>query len=371
MEKARTDLWLQNLVDERDGAVLYEGLAALERDPERARSFRELAEGERRHAEIWRRKLEKAGAEIPPERASSRVRALLWLARRLGTPAVLPLVVENEADDAAKYARQGDDARGLAEEEDEHRRVLVGLGRGQPEEARSLISDRERWHKGGGRAGNLRAAIFGMNDGLVSNLLLVLGMAGAGAAQGTLLVAGAVGLLAGASSMAAGEYDSVATQRDVLARQIELERREIAEAPEEEAAELALIFKQKGLSTEQATRTAAEILKHPASALDTLVREELGLDPGDLGSPWGAALSSFAMFSVGAAVPLVPFVLASGPWVLGAGAALSVGVLFAVGAALGFLSGTSIPVALARKAGVLAVGAITYFAGRLVGAAVL
>jgi VIT1/CCC1 family predicted Fe2+/Mn2+ transporter len=209
-----------------------------------------------------------------------------------------------------------------------------------------------------------------MNDGLVSNLLLVLGMAGAGASQGTLLVTSAIGLLAGASSMAAGEYDSVATQRDVLARQIEMERREIAEAPEAEAAELALIFKQKGLSTEQATRTAAEILKHPASALDTLVREELGLDPGDLGSPWGAALSSFAMFSVGAAVPLAPFLLSSGSWVLGASAALSVAVLLAVGGSLGFLSGTSIPLALARKAGVLGVGALTYLAGRLVGAAI-
>jgi VIT1/CCC1 family predicted Fe2+/Mn2+ transporter len=192
-------------------------------------------------------------------------------------------------------------------------------------------------------------------------------MAGAGAATGTLLTTGAIGLLAGASSMAAGEYDSVATQRDVLTRQIEMERREIAEAPEEEAAELALIFKQKGLSTEQASRTAAEILKHPDSALDTLVREELGLDPEDLGSPWGAALSSFGMFSVGAAVPLVPFLFATGSAALVASTALAVVVLLAVGGAMGFLSGTSIPAALARKVGVLAVGGLTYLAGKLVG----
>jgi VIT1/CCC1 family predicted Fe2+/Mn2+ transporter len=248
--------------------------------------------------------------------------------------------------------------------------VLVGLGRGVPEEARSLIADRERWHKGAGRAGNLRAAIFGMNDGLVSNLLLVLGMAGAGAAPGTLLTTGAIGLLAGASSMAAGEYDSVATQRDVLTRQIDMERREIAEAPEEEAAELALIFKQKGLSTEQASRTAAEILKRPDSALDTLVREELGLDPGDLGSPWGAALSSFAMFSVGAAVPLVPFLAVSGTTALVASTTLAVLVLLVVGGALGFLSGTSVVAAIGRKLGVLGVGALTYLAGKLVGAAI-
>ncbi|HZY02678.1 MAG TPA: hypothetical protein VFF02_04210, partial [Anaeromyxobacteraceae bacterium] len=99
----RTDLWMQNLLDERDGAALYDGLASLERDPERARSFRELAEGERRHAEIWERKLQKAGAAIPPNRPSSRIRALVWLARRLGTAAVLPLVMEAESGDADKY----------------------------------------------------------------------------------------------------------------------------------------------------------------------------------------------------------------------------------------------------------------------------
>ena len=367
----RIDLWLQNLLDERDGAALYEGLAELDKDPERARSFRELAEGERRHADVWRRKIERAGAALPSERPSSRVRALLWLAKRLGTEAVLPLVMEGEADDADKYAKQRDgEAQAMVEEENEHRRVLVGLGGGAPEEARGAIAVRERWHKGGGRAGNLRAAIFGMNDGLVSNLLLVLGVAGAGAPSGTLLLTGSIGLLAGASSMAAGEYDSVATQRDLLAKQIEMERREIAEAPEEEAAELALLFRQKGLSTEQATRTAAEILKHPESALDTLVREELGLDPDDLGSPWGAALSSFGMFSVGAAVPLLPFFVLSGTPALLASSALAVAVLFSVGGALGFLSGTSIPLALARKGGVLAVGALTYLAGKLVGAAV-
>jgi VIT1/CCC1 family predicted Fe2+/Mn2+ transporter len=282
---------------------------------------------------------------------------------------VLPLIAQGEADDADKYARQGGDATGLVEEENEHRRVLAGLHGDDPDEARSLIATRERWHKGGGRAGNLRAAIFGMNDGLVSNLLLVLGMAGAGASTTTLLTTGAIGLLAGASSMAAGEYDSVATQRDALARQVEMERREIEEAPEEEAAELALILRQKGLPPEQARRTAAEILKHPESALDTLVREELGLDPEDLGSPWGAALSSFGMFAIGAAVPLAPYLVAAGPAALWASAALSIAVLLAVGGALGFLSGTSVARALVRKVGVLGVGALTYLAGKLVGAA--
>jgi VIT1/CCC1 family predicted Fe2+/Mn2+ transporter len=367
----RTDLWLQNLIDERDGAALYEGLARHEKDRERARSFLEIAEAERRHAEVWRKKLEKEGVEIPPDRPSSRVRALIWLARRLGSAAVFPMVLEAEAGDADKYDAQGGDAAAIADEERQHRRTLVGMSRGQPTDARELIATRERWHRSSSAAGSIRAAIFGMNDGLVSNLSLILGVAGAGVEPRTVVVTGFAGLLAGAFSMAAGEYTSVASQRDLLARQVEMEKREIAEAPEEEAAELALIFKQKGLSTEQASRTAAEILKNPESAADTLVREELGLDPTDLGSPTGAALSSFAMFSVGALVPLVPFLLASGSLAVGWSAALAFLVLAGVGGLVGFLSGTSIVRSALRMAGLAALAAgVTYGVGRLFGATV-
>ncbi len=368
----RTDLWLQNLLDERDGAALYEGLAKVERDPERARSYRELATAERRHADIWARKLEKAGAALPPERPSSRIRVLIWLARRLGTAAVLPLVVENEGNDAEKYQQQGSEveAPALADEERAHHTVLVGMGRGQPQDARSLIAQRERWHRGG-RGGAIRAAIFGMNDGLVSNLSLVLGVAGAVHDPRTILVTGFAGLIAGASSMAVGEFTSVASQRDILARQVALERREVEEAPEEEAAELALIFKQKGLSTEQASRTAAEILKNPEQALDTLVREELGLDPDDLGSPVEAALSSFVMFAVGALVPVLPFLFLRGTSAVLLSSALAGLVLCGVGVLVAFLSGTSPVRSAARMVGLAAVAAtITYGVGRLFGAAV-
>jgi VIT1/CCC1 family predicted Fe2+/Mn2+ transporter len=365
----RTDLWLQNLVDERDGAALYEGLAKYEKDPQKAHSFLEIAGAERRHAEIWARKLEKEGVALPTDRPSSRVRALIWLARRLGTAAVVPMVLEAEGSDADKYDAQGGDAVPIADEEREHRRTLVGMTRGQPTDARDLISVRERWHRSSSSAGSIRAAIFGMNDGLVSNLSLILGVAGAGVEPRTVLLTGFAGLLAGAFSMAAGEYTSVASQRDLLQRQVELEKREIAEAPEEEAAELALIFKQKGLSTEQASRTAAELLKNPESAADTLVREELGLDPTDLGSPMGAALSSFAMFSVGALVPVVPFLLASGNLAAAVSAALAFAVLAGVGALVGFLSGTSLVLSAVRMAGLAALAAgVTYGVGRLFGA---
>ncbi len=367
----RTDLWLQNLVDERDGAALYEGLAKYEKDRGRAQSFLEIAEAERRHAEIWRRKLEKEGVAIPNDRPSSRVRALVWLARRLGTAAVVPMVLDAEATDAEKYDAQGGEATAIADEERAHRRTLAAMGRGQPTDARELIAARERWHRSSSAAGSIRAAIFGMNDGLLSNLSLILGVAGAGVEPRTVVVTGFAGLLAGAFSMAAGEYTSVASQRDLLARQIAMEKREIDEAPEEEAAELALIFKQKGLSTEQASRTAAELLKNPESAADTLVREELGLDPNDLGSPMGAALSSFAMFSVGAFLPLVPFLATSGTLAVALAAIVAFVVLASVGGLVGFLSGTPAWKSALRTAGLGALAAgVTYGVGRIFGATV-
>jgi VIT1/CCC1 family predicted Fe2+/Mn2+ transporter len=208
-----------------------------------------------------------------------------------------------------------------------------------------------------------------MNDGLVSNLSLVLGVAAAGAQKGTLVVTGLAGLFAGALSMAVGEFVSMASQRDLLRRQILLESRELSEAPEEEEAELALLLRAKGLSEADATATAHQIMQSPESALDTLVREELGLDPSDLGSPWRAAASSFVTFAAGAALPLLPVSFLSG--FAGAAAAAVIGgaVLAGVGAFLGFLSGTS-PLRSALRMLLLAAVAagVTVGVGRLVGA---
>jgi VIT1/CCC1 family predicted Fe2+/Mn2+ transporter len=208
-----------------------------------------------------------------------------------------------------------------------------------------------------------------MNDGLISNLSLIVGVAGAGVEPKTVVLTGFAGLLAGAFSMAAGEYTSVASQRDLLTRQVEMERREIEESPEEEAAELALIFQQKGLSAEQAARTAAELLKNPDSAADTLIREELGLDPDDLGSPMGAALASFALFSIGAVVPVVPFLLTTGTPAVVAASVLAGLVLAGVGGFVGFLSGTGVLRSAARMVGLAALAAgVTWAVGRAFGA---
>ena len=172
---------MRNLVDERDGAALYDGLAKWEKDPARAATFREMAGAERRHGSIWERKLREAGIPLPPNRASSRVRALVWLARRLGTTAVVPLVIQAESGDAEKYDSQGGEGTAIAIEERAHRAALAAMSpSGDRPNAREAIAAREKWHGAGGRAGSVRAAIFGMNDGLVSNLSLIVGVAGAG-----------------------------------------------------------------------------------------------------------------------------------------------------------------------------------------------
>ena len=304
-DPARVAVWLANLNDERDGVALYRGLARAEKDPDRAREFTALAEAEERHAEIWVKKLEKAGVPLPTLRPGSRIRFILWVARRFGTQSVLPIVLMNESSDIAKYVKQGREAAALVVEEQEHGETLRRMSGAKPNTPQGRITEREHWHRLG-RGGALRAGVFGANDGLVSNLSLVLGVAAAGAERNTLLVTGLAGMFAGALSMAVGEYTSVASQRDLLRRQIALESRELSEAPEEEEAELAQLLRDKGLSSEQAEETARQMMQNPASALDTLVREELGLDPDDLGSPGRAAISSFLTFAGGAAFPLLP-----------------------------------------------------------------
>ena len=219
---------------------------------------------------------------------------------------------------------------------------------------------------GGGKSGALRAAIFGANDGLLSNLSLIMGVAGAGVSNKTLIIAGVAGLLAGASSMSAGEYISMRVQREVFERLIHLEAHEIGSDPEAERTELALLYERKGLSPDLAARMAEELMRDPQLALETHAREELGLDPEALGSPWAAASSSFATFAVGAAVPLMPFWIGSGTAAVIASAMLSAVSLFGIGAGMTFITGRP---RVGSGLRMLAVGAlaagITFGVGRL------
>ena len=225
-----------------------------------------------------------------------------------------------------------------------------------------------RRHRGAETGGNLRAAVFGINDGLISNASLIMGVAGATADSRLILLSGAAGLIAGAFSMAAGEYVSVRSQREMYEYQIKLESDELDEYPEEEAEELALIYQARGFSREEAVQMAKTLTAEPARALATLAREELGLNPDELGSPWGAAISSFISFSAGAALPLAPFVLGAGSRALTLAIVLTALALFAVGATLSLFTGRSAWLSGARMLAIgAAAGALTYFIGTWLG----
>lgn len=208
-----------------------------------------------------------------------------------------------------------------------------------------------------------------MSDGLVSNLSLVMGFAGAQADSKFVLLAGLAGLLAGASSMAAGEYVSVRAQRELFERQLRLEEAELLLAPEEERAELVLIYRAKGVPPDEAEQLADRILQDPKVALDTLAREELGLDPAALGSPWGAASGSFLAFAAGAILPVIPYFFGAGWPHFAASAIASGAALFAVGVGVSLFTGRSALYSGLRQLGLgAAAAAITFAIGSAIGA---
>jgi vacuolar iron transporter family protein len=359
--------WRANLKDELEGAALYKALAEAEADPVRRDLFLQLSRAEAEHAGTWRDKLAAAGEQAPRAfPVSFRTRALGWLARRFGPRFVLPAIAANEFADRDKYANQVDAAHLSADERGHAAVVQAAAGsRGISGEA---IARAEPWHRR--RGGNeLRAAVLGANDGLVSNLALVMGMAGAGAAPQTVLLAGLAGLVAGALSMALGEWLSVTNARELARTQIAREKEEIEQTPDAERKELALIFQAKGLPREDARRAAAQIMRDPRVALDTLAREELGIDPREMGgNPWSAAAFSFMLFAIGAAFPVAPFFFAA----LAAGVAWSLGVsavaLAAIGVASSLFSGrTALYSALRQVLIGAAAAAITYGSGALIG----
>ena len=365
---------LANLKLERDAIVLYDNLAQIEADPRRADTFKRIAANERRHAEIWATRLTELGETVPPIGGPRlRVRIIIMLARLFGTARVADLVRALEGDEELAYSGQlTPETAAIAADEREHAALWDELSGKAPARVgkgpRSLAE--EAWHRGG-RSGTMRAAVFGANDGLVSNLSLIMGVAGATSDNEVILLAGIAGLLAGAFSMAAGEYISMQSQREMFENQISIEREEMRVMPDVEQAELAEIYVEKGVEKADAERIAATLMEDPDKALDTKVREELGLDPNELGSAWGAAASSFLAFGVGAIVPLIPFLLGSGPTAFIGGLALSFVALFAVGAAVSLVTGRGMLFSGTRPVLIgAAAAAVTYAVGTLIGAGV-
>ena len=361
---SRTAAFLQ---DEVDTAWLYRRLAEMETDQQLADVYSRLAATEETHARQWEERLG-ADGRSSPHRPGWRVRTLAALARRFGPQLVLPTLVAWERSGAQAYAGRGPDADGaLAAQEQSHARVLQALS-GSTGVAGGTIARLEGRHRAvGGNA--LRAAVLGANDGLVSNLSLVMGVAGAALPGSTILITGLAGLLAGAGSMAMGEWLSVQSSRELYQRQIDIEAKELAAAPEEEAEELALIYQAKGLSPDEARSLARRITTDERTAIDTLAREELGIDPLELGgSAWEAAGTSFVLFAIGAVIPVVPFALLTGSSAIVLSLLLSAVALFALGAGITLLTGRGLFFSGMRQLLIgIGAAALTFGVGRLIG----
>jgi VIT1/CCC1 family predicted Fe2+/Mn2+ transporter len=335
-----------NWFDEKNGAYLLRAVAVAETDRVKSALFDQLAAESEKQAKLMAK-----GAE-PAFAPSLRARVVARLVGLVGPRAMRPALAAMKVRGLSVYTAGAAPASGHAK---------------PTATAPAAI---ESHHRSAG-GGSLRAAVFGASDGLVSNTCLMLGIAGTSASNQIILTSGIAGLLAGAFAMAAGEYISVLSQREMFEHQISLERAEIENHPEAEAEELALIYAARGVPLADGRKIAKHLLANKEQALDTLAREELGLNPEDLGSPLGAASWSFVSFATGALVPLAPFALRLGSNALGIAIGLAAIALFAIGAMLSLFSGRN---ALLGGMRMLAIGglaaAATYGIGMLFGVGV-
>ena len=333
---------------EVDRAAIYNALADGEKDERLAAVYRKLAAVEAAHAQML-------GARAAP---SLHARLLALVGRSLGPTLVLPAIAS--AEGAASEAHQQGFARAV-------QRAAGSVG-GLPG---NVLAQLEGRHRGGG--GNaLRAAVLGANDGLVSNLSLVMGVAGAAVSGRTILLTGLAGLVAGSCSMAMGEWLSVNSAREMNQRQIDEAQRALDASPQLEQVELEVIYQSKGLDAATAEALAGELFKSQDAVLDTLAREELGVDPEELGgSAWAAAVSSFSLFAFGAFFPVIPFAFASGWAAVIVSLALSGAVLAAIGAVTSRFTGRGVVISAVRQLGIGYLAAlVTFGLGRLIGVSI-
>ena len=334
--------------EEKQSAYLYRVLAGCEPAPEIKALFLKLADAADSQAQTWQKIAAGKGLTLPGHfEPPFRARIVAHMLRRLGPERMLPVLAAMKVRGLSVYTH--------------------GIPSGH---AVPTAGQQEFRHRRMGSSGSFRAAVFGVNDGLVSNASLILGMAGAASGDAVILLAGVAGLLAGAASMAAGEYVSMRSQREMFEYQIGLEQQELDTYPEEEAGELALIYEARGIPAADAKRLADSVISDPTRALDTLAREELGLNPKELGSPWDAAIASFLAFAIGAALPMLPF-LWHGAYSLEISIAITLAGLFATGSVVSLFTGRSPWWSGVRMLliGALAGGA-TYLVGHLFGVAI-
>ena len=330
------------LAEEVDGIFIYQQLAEIENDSNLAEVYSHLAESEQRHVDLWQQELAKLDADNTLPEPSIRAKALMWIARKFSPDLVLPVIKAFESDAASMYV--GDsvaELEMLPADEASHARVFAALESSSGASG-NMISRLEQRHSSFASRDTLRAGVLGSSDGLVSNMLLVAGFAGANPSQEAVVLAGFAGLLAGSISMGLGEWISVTTTKEAAQAQIAVETEELRLDPDAEKRELELIYQAKGVSSEHAKALVESIFQSPDNARDTMVREELGINLDDIGSPWKAAISSFLLFSVGAIIPVIPFLFGNSvTHILVAGVLCALG-LFTLGGLVTLLTGQSI-----------------------------
>jgi VIT1/CCC1 family predicted Fe2+/Mn2+ transporter len=338
---------LETWVAERRSAYLYRVLSDAESGNPKQLLFLELAREADEQSALWAREVRKAGMSVPEKYVPDRRTNLVaWLIKSLGPKRIKPVLAAMKIRGISVYSNR----------------------RPREHQMPTSVEQVGASHKLSSGSGDLRAAIFGVNDGMVSITLLVLGVAGASSEYGIILLTGVAGLLAGALSMAAGEYISMRSQREMFEYQISLERDELAQYPQEEAAELALIYQARGMEAKEDNALALRMIADPEMGLDTLARDELGINPEELGSPWQAALFSFFAFVFGGLVPMTPYLLNIQRHPLLVCVVMSAVGLFTVGATISLFTGRQALWGGFRMLGIGAMaGLVSYFIGDVVG----
>ncbi len=369
MEPKDRERIIGNWNDEHNSAMLYETLSHIEKDARIAEIYHRMVGVELKHAEKWETELREGGESVPEFQPVFKTRLMIRMAKWFGPSAILSGMQSMERNGTASYSQQADAPMSMVADEKSHAFLIgqiVGTMRGGFEGG--VLAQLEGRHRAGG--GNaLRAGVLGANDGLVSNLSLVMGVAGAALSGRSILITGIAGLLAGACSMALGEWLSVQSSRELYTHQIKIETGEIESHPEEEAEELALIYEARGLKPEQARSLASQIMTNQDYAIQTLAREELGVNPDELGgSAWEAAFTSFGLFAVGAIIPVISFIFSSGMTAVLISVGMSTVALFILGAVISTFTGRS-PLFSGLRMVIfsLLAAAITFGIGSLIG----
>lgn len=335
----------ENWLEEKKSAYLYKVLSDKESNATRKQLFLELSKKAEEQALIWQNSDTSTSFHFKPD---IRTRLLSQLIKRFDPKKILPILAAAKVRGISVYTHSmGHHIKPKTIED-------VGVS-----------------HTALSSGGNLRAAVFGVNDGLISNASLIMGMAGATQNSTLIVLTGTAGLIAGAFSMASGEYISVKSQRELYEHQIGLERAELEQYPEEEAAELSIIYQARGLDKKDADYLSNKLISDFDTALDTLAREELGLNPNELSSPVGAAIFSFLFFALGAILPLLPFLFSSGMQAFYLSLTVVATSLFLVGSIISLFTGNSFYIGGSRM---LLLGtsamAVTYLIGKMLGVSI-